>query len=169
MGIYTFSCSESDPHCFGVSKAVSNLGCPKLELPTSDVPPLTSPSEAVASSRRVESGVGSSALLPPRELDKQMQARRTAARGVCEGRCHWLTIKVCVCVCVHPWTKGFPPLLLPQFFNHLFQPPSTGRGVEQACRAPLNKALCSVLRISARTLADVPAPETVAQAFPLTI
>ena len=60
-------------------------------------------------------------------------------------------------MCVHPWTKGFPPLLLPQFFNHLVQPPSTGRGVEQACRAPLNKALCSVLRISARTLADVPA------------
>ena len=29
--------------------------------------------------------------------------------------------------------------------------------MEQACRAPLNKALCSVLRISARTLADVPA------------
>ena len=53
----------------------------------------------------------------------------------------------CVCVCVCPTLdKGF--------FHHLR---STSRGVEQACRAPLNKALCSVLRISARTLADVPA------------
>ena len=25
----------------------------------------------------------------------------------------------CVCVCVHPWTKGFPPPLLSQFFHHL--------------------------------------------------
>ena len=31
------------------------------------------------------------------------------------------------------------------------------RGVEQACRAPLNKALCSVLRISLETSSDVPA------------
>ena len=30
-------------------------------------------------------------------------------------------------------------------------------GVEQACRAPLNKALCSVLRISLETSSDVPA------------
>ena len=66
-----------------------------------------------------------------------------------------MCVCVCVCVCV-----GQPlSLRVPMF-------PS--RGVEQA-RAPLNKALCSVLRISARTLADVPAPETVAQAFPLSI
>ena len=51
-------------------------------------------------------------------------------------------------VCVQPWTKGFPP---PLFLSYM------SRGVEQACRAPLNKALCSALRISARTLADVPA------------
>ena len=31
------------------------------------------------------------------------------------------------------------------------------QGVEQACRAPLNKALCSVLRISLETSSDVPA------------
>ena len=31
------------------------------------------------------------------------------------------------------------------------------RGVEQACRAPLNKALCSFLRISLETSSDVPA------------
>ena len=31
------------------------------------------------------------------------------------------------------------------------------RGVEQTCRAPLNKALCSVLRISLETSSDIPA------------
>ena len=31
------------------------------------------------------------------------------------------------------------------------------RGVEQACRAPLNKALCNVLRISLEMSSDVPA------------
>ena len=31
------------------------------------------------------------------------------------------------------------------------------RGVEQACKAPLNKAPCSVLRISLETSSDVPA------------
>ena len=35
--------------------------------------------------------------------------------------------------------------------------PLFSRGVEQACRAPLNKALCSVLRISLETSSDVPA------------
>ena len=25
----------------------------------------------------------------------------------------------CVCVCVHPWTKGFPPPLFSPFFHHL--------------------------------------------------
>ena len=44
-----------------------------------------------------------------------------------------------------------------QFTHHLFHHRFRSRGVEQACRAPLNKALCSALRISARTLADVPA------------
>ena len=56
-----------------------------------------------------------------------------------------------VCVC-QPLGQGFTTAT--SLFNHSF----TRRGVEQACRAPLNKALCSVLRISARTLADVPAP-----------
>ena len=63
---------------------------------------------------------------------------------------------VCVCVCP-PLDKGSSTTTLSMLFNYLGQPPFIGRGVEQACRAPLNKALCSVLRISARTLADVPA------------
>ena len=44
-----------------------------------------------------------------------------------------------------------------RFTYRLFQHRFPSRGVEQACRAPLNKALCSVLKKSARTLADVPA------------
>ena len=63
---------------------------------------------------------------------------------------------VCVCVCP-PLDKGSSTTTLSMLFNYLGQPPDIGRGVEQACRAPLNKALCSALRISARTLADVPA------------
>ena len=54
----------------------------------------------------------------------QMDAHDANDRRI--GQCSW-----CVCVCVHPWTKGFPPLLLPQFFNHLFRTPSTGRGAER--------------------------------------
>ena len=34
---------------------------------------------------------------------------------------------------------------------------STSRGLEQACRVPLNKALCSVLRIALETFSDLPA------------
>ena len=76
--------------------------------------------------------------------------------------------KTALCVCP-PLDKGSSTTTLSMLFNYLGQPPYIGRGVEQACRAPLNKALCSVLRISTRTLVDVPAPETVAQAFPLSI
>ena len=64
--------------------------------------------------------------------------------------------KTALCVCP-PLDKGSSTTTLSMLFNYLGQPPYIGRGVEQACRAPLNKALCSALRISARTLADVPA------------
>ena len=35
---------------------------------------------------------------------------------------------MCVCVCVHPWTKGFPPPLL------------TGRGVQSTVETAPNEA-----------------------------
>ena len=61
---------------------------------------------------------------------------------------------VCVCVC---HTLVLRALHRSPFHHHRDRSFAKSRGVEQACRAPLNKALCSALRISARTLADVPA------------
>ena len=54
-----------------------------------------------------------------------------------------------VCVCV---PLGITGILL-VFLTFTL----TRRGVEQACRAPQKKALCSVLRISLETSSDVPA------------
>ena len=39
--------------------------------------------------------------------------------------------KMCVCVCVQPWTKGFPP---PLFLSYM------SRGMERTCEAPSNEA-----------------------------
>ena len=58
-----------------------------------------------------------------------------------------------VCVCV--WHVWIDVKLLWVCFDRVSF--IICRGLEQACRAPLNKALCSVLRISLETSSDVPA------------
>ena len=62
-------------------------------------------------------------------------------------RFHRLAASVCVCVCLCVCHTSFYIGL-----SH------SSRGVEQACRARLNKALCSVLRISPKMSSDAPAP-----------
>ena len=42
-------------------------------------------------------------------------------------------VGVCMCVCVHPWTKGF------------LRPLQSGRGAERTCKALPNEALCKIL------------------------
>ena len=57
---------------------------------------------------------------------------------------------MCVCVCV---SSSVPK----SDSQNGLEAITNSRGVEQPCRAPLNKALYSGLRISVRTLTDVPA------------
>ena len=84
------------------------------------------------------------------ELRTQQRLEETKSRSTCQYGF----------LCVgNPEPKGhysFKTHLVRQYLE--FRCFATSRGVEQACRAPLNKALCSVLRISLETSSDVPAP-----------
>ena len=50
--------------------------------------------------------------------------------------------RVCdgVCVCVHPWAKGFLPPFHPPFTHR-----SNRRGAERTCKALPNEAPCKIL------------------------
>ena len=72
-------------------------------------------------------------------------------------------MRVCVCP---PLDKGFLPT---DSLSTCFTTDSPAGGCPTPEERASNKEALQDVLISARTLADVPAPETVAQAFPLSI